>query len=154
MKRISTRGIIFIGDKIALMHRIKKDNEYYTLPGGGLEVENDELLTDGVVREIYEEFGISIKPTKLSYVETNEKQTSYYFLCEYISGEFGSGQGEEYGDNRDVERYGTYEPQLIDIDKLNDLPLVPIHIKEELIKDINKFGKDLANDIKNLTIEE
>ena len=57
------------------MHRIKKDNEYYTLPGGGLEVENDELLTDGVVREIYEEFGISIKPTKLSYVETNEKHS-------------------------------------------------------------------------------
>ena len=154
MKRVATRGIVFIENKIALMHRIKKDSEYYTFPGGGLEVENDELLIDGVVREIYEEFGITVKPKKLCYVETNEKQTSYYFLCDYISGEFGSGQGEEYGDNRDVERYGTYEPQLIDITKLNELPLVPTHIKEELIKDINKFGKDLADDIKNLTMEE
>ena len=63
-------------------------------------------------------------------------------------------RSEEYGDNRDVERYGTYEPRLIDITKLNELPLVPTHIKEELIKDINKFGKDLADDIKNLTMEE
>ena len=153
MKRISTRGIIFIGDKIALMHRIKKDSLYYTFPGGGLEVENDELLIDGVVREVYEEFGINIKPIKLCYVETNEKQSSYYFLCKYLSGEFGSGQGEEYGENRDVERYGTYEPQLIDVKDLKDIPLVPAHIKEELIKDIDKFGLELSNEIKNLTEE-
>lgn len=153
MKRISTRGIIFIGNKIALMHRVKKDGEYYTLPGGGLEVEKDELLTDGVVREVYEEFGINIKPIKLCYVETNEKQSSYYFLCEYIDGEFGSGQGEEYGENRDIERYGTYEPQLIDINDLKNVPMVPIHIKEELIKDINDFGLCLANEIKDMTEE-
>lgn len=145
MKRVATRAIIFFDDNIALMYREKPDRIYYTLSGGGLE--EDELLTEGVIREVYEEFGIKVKPVKLCYVDSDDKSITYYFLCEYVSGEFGSGEGEEFGPDKG---YGLYLPKLIKISDLESIPLVPNDLKEILLKDIANFGKILDDRIKNL----
>lgn len=101
MERIRVAGIIKINGGYAFMHRknvIKRKDfrEYYTFPGGGLE--ENETLEEGVKREIKEEFGINVKVIKKLYEMYSEKfnQREYFFLCEYESGVFGTGNGPEF----------------------------------------------------------
>ena len=98
MERTRVAGIIFIDGKIALMHRkdvLKRPEmpEYYTIPGGGLE--EGETEEEGTKREIKEEFGIEVKIVKKLYEMKSTKfnQKELYYLCEYVSGKFGTGQG-------------------------------------------------------------
>ena len=70
MERIRVAGIIKINGGYAFMHRKnvrkrKNISDYYTFPGGGLE--DGETLEEGVIREIKEEFGITVKVVKKLY---------------------------------------------------------------------------------------
>lgn len=72
------QAIIFKDNKLVVMYREKAGRVYFTFPRGGLE--QGETLTDCVVRECKEEFGIDIKPIKQVY--TYENQTSLqHFFC-------------------------------------------------------------------------
>ena len=89
MERIRVAGIIFMDGGIALMHRVgvlkRKDiQEYYTFPGGGLE--EGEILEEGTIREIKEEFGIEVKVIKKLYEMESEKfnQKEYFFFFVYV----------------------------------------------------------------------
>ena len=103
-KRVRVAGIIKLKDWYAFMHRknvIKRKDyqEYYTFPGGG--VEEGETLEEAIVREIKEEFGITIKPIKKLYEMESKKfdQKEIFFLCEYIEGKFGTGDGPEFNND-------------------------------------------------------
>ena len=141
MKRTRVAGIIFIDGKLALMHRkdvLKRPEmpEYYTLPGGGLE--EGETLEEGTKREIKEEFGIDVELVKKLYEITSEKfnQKEIFYLCKYVSGTFGTGEGPEFsGDPKYIES-GKYLPELIDIENLEKINLMPPEIKNRIIEDI------------------
>ena len=141
MERTRVAGIIFIDGKLAVMHRkdvLKRPEmpEYYTLPGGGLE--NGETLEEGTIREIKEEFGINVKVIKKLYEMESEKfnQKELFFLCEYESGEFGTGEGPEFsGDPKYIES-GKYLPELIERENIEKINLMPPEIKEKIIEDI------------------
>ena len=141
MERTRVAGIIFINGKIALMHRkdvLKRPEmpEYYTLPGGGLE--EGETLEEGTKREIKEEFGIDVELVKKLYEITSEKfnQKEIFYLCKYVSGTFGTGEGPEFsGDPKYIES-GKYLPELIDIENLEKINLMPPEIKNRIIEDI------------------
>lgn len=141
MERTRVAGIIFIDGKIALMHRkdvLKRPEmpEYYTLPGGGLE--EGETLEEGTKREIKEEFGIDVELVKKLYEITSEKfnQKEIFYLCKYVSGTFGTGEGPEFsGDPKYIES-GKYLPELIDIENLEKINLMPPEIKNRIIEDI------------------
>ena len=117
------------------MHRIKKDMEYYTFAGGG--VDDGETFEECTVREVFEEFGINVKIDKLIYDYESKSSIQKFYLTSYIDGEFGSGSGEEFSGN--IE-YGKYIPEMIDIDKISKIDLKPESIKEKLIENINKNG--------------
>lgn len=141
MERIRVAGIIFIDGKIALMHRkdvLKRPEmpEYYTLPGGGLE--EGETIEEGTKREIKEEFGIDVELVKKLYEITSEKfnQKEIFYLCKYVSGTFGTGEGPEFsGDPKYIES-GKYLPELIDIENIEKINLMPPEIKNRIIEDI------------------
>ena len=139
MKRKSARAIIFKDNQILLMHRIKKDDEYYTFPGGGLD--DNETYEDCVVREVLEEFGINVSCDKLIYNYISNHTEQQFFLTKYISGEFGTGTGEEYCD-RD-EKYGKYIPEKINVESIRDINLRPKIIKDMLIENIKSNGSYL-----------
>ena len=108
MERIRVAGNIKINGGYAFMHRKnvrkRKDiQDYYTFPGGGLE--GNETLEEGVIREIKEEFGITVKVIKKLYEMHSEKfnQKEYFFLCEYVDGIFGTGDGPEFSGNPDYK---------------------------------------------------
>ena len=92
-KRSASRAVLFLGNKIALLH-VTKDN-YHKLPGGGIE--NGESIKDALFREIMEETGCKIKITgevgKVIEHRTHEgilnikagvMQTSYCYLAEVL----------------------------------------------------------------------
>lgn len=150
MKKIRCAGLVKIDGKFAFMHRTnvepsktdpnKPSGEYYVFPGGGLE--GEESMFEATEREFLEELGIIVKAKKeLYYKEVSETLDEYVFLCEYVSGNFGTGTGPEFSNNPAYKDRGNYSPVLIEPEKVKDIPLIPIEFKEQLIQDIisNKF---------------
>ena len=142
MGRTRVAGIIPMEGGIALMHRkdvIKRKDfqEYYTFPGGGLE--KGESLEEGTIREIKEEFGIEVKIIKKLYELKSEKfnQFEVFFLCEYVKGDFGTGDGPEFSNNPKYRDSGKYLPEIIKKENIKNILLLPNEIKERLINDIN-----------------
>ena len=141
MERTRVAGIIFMNGGVALMHRVgvlkrKNIQEYYTFPGGGLE--EGETLEEGTIREIKEEFGIEVEVVKKLYELKSEKfnQKEYFFLCKYISGEFGTGEGPEFSNNPKYIDSGKYLPEIVKKEDVKNIPLLPPEIKEKFVNDI------------------
>ena len=144
MKRIRLAGIVPLNGGYALMHRKDVKNkplsEYYTFPGGGRE--GEESYEDGAIREIKEEFGIDVEIVEKLYEETSEEfnQTTIYYLCKYISGKFGTGDGPEFSNDPKYKDSGKYIPEIVKSEDLEKIPLMPPEIKEKFVKDV-KNGK-------------
>ena len=141
MSRIRVAWIVPINDGFAFMHRAdvikRKDfQNYYTFPGGGLE--EGETLEEGTIREIKEEFGINVKIIRKLYEMNSEKfdQKEYFFLCEYIDGEFGTGTGPEFSNDPKYKDSGKYIPEIVKREEVKNLLLLPQEIKDDFVKDI------------------
>lgn len=148
-KRNRVRAIIFVDGKIVSMYREYLDRIYYTFPGGGMNA--DETEEDCVKREVFEEFGLIVKPTKKVYVYENEISVEHFYICDWVDGDFGTGKGEEYSENNNN---GVYRPCMIEISQIPELPLMPPEIASVFYDDYLKNGKELRNDVKVIKIKE
>ena len=126
--KIRVAGIVPMNDGFVLMHRKhvvrnKDYQEYYTFPGGHLE--KGETLEEGVIREIKEEFGINVKVIKKLYELENIKlnMKEYFFLCEYVDGEFGTGEGDEFSNNPEYKDSGEYIPEIVKKEEISKICL-------------------------------
>jgi 8-oxo-dGTP pyrophosphatase MutT (NUDIX family) len=145
-KRVRCRAIVIINDKIVAMYRERDGRIFYTFPGGGLEGTESEL--DCVKREVVEEFGMQVEPIKKVYAYENEISVEYFYVAKHISGEFGSGVGEEFQPDRNR---GVYIPTLLSIKDIPNTPLMPPEVAEAFYSDYNKNGESVRNDV--LTIK-
>lgn len=143
MERTRVAGIVPMKDGFAFMHRVgvikRKDyQEYYTFPGGGLE--EGETPEEGTIREIKEEFGINVKVIRKLYEMRSEKfnQKEIFFLCEYVDGEFGTGDGPEFNNDPKYIESGKFLPEIIKREDVKDLLLLPHEIKDKFVKDIEE----------------
>ena len=102
------------------------------------------------IREVYEEFGITVKPIKKVYVYETEKSVECFYLCDWISGEFGTGVGEEFDVNSNKE--GVYIPKLIDISSIPNLPLMPKEVASSFYEDYTNNGISLRQDVKHVIV--
>jgi len=59
--------MVYNGNKILLQDRVKKDWRGFTFPGG--HVEKKESFVQAIIREIYEETGLTIREPKLCGVK-------------------------------------------------------------------------------------
>ena len=111
-----------------------QDRHYFAFPGGG--VDEGESPQQAAIREAEEELGIQVEiKQKVAEVIFNGN-TQHYFLAEKLSGEFGTGTGEEYGEYNPV--HGTYHPlwmPLADVLNNNVLP-------RELAELVVRFAKE------------
>ena len=142
-KRVRARAIIIYDGKIVSMYRERQDRVFYTFPGGGME--GNETEEECVKREVMEEFGLIIEPIKKVYTYENKNSIEHFYTAEWVSGEFGSGEGEEFQENRNN---GIYIPKLIDITNIPNLPLMPPEVAEAFYEDYVKNGKDLRDNVK------
>lgn len=142
MSRIRVAGIVPINDGFAFMHRAdvikRKDfQNYYTFPGGGLE--EGETLEEGTIREIkMKNLELNVKIIRKLYEMNSEKfdQKEYFFLCEYIDGEFGTGTGPEFSNDPKYKDSGKYIPEIVKREEVKNLLLLPQEIKDDFVKDI------------------
>jgi 8-oxo-dGTP diphosphatase len=95
---IRTRaGIVLIeNDKVALIEHHRAGLDYYVFPGGG--VDEGETPEPAAVREAKKELGVDVVVRQKVVVIHFDLSTQIYFLVERVSGEFGTGAGEEFTD--------------------------------------------------------
>ena len=148
-ERTRVAAILPMDGGFAFMHRTEVKNhpisDYYTFPGGGKE--EDESLEDGVKREIKEEFGIEVEVEELLYETSNALNRrkiptkEYFYLCKYISGVFGTGDGPEFSNNPKYIDSGKYIPEIVSREKIEKITLLPEDIKEQFLQDVknNRF---------------
>lgn len=142
-KRNRGRAIIISEDKIVSMYREREGRNFYTFPGGGME--ENETEEECVKREVLEEFGLIVNPIKKLYTYENKNSIEHFYLAEWVSGEFGSGEGEEYQENRNN---GVYIPKLIRIDDIPNLPLMPPEVARAFYEDYINNGKSICDQVK------
>ena len=107
--------IIKVGERVALIERIRDGQTYYLFPGG--TVETDESLEAAAVREAREESGLEIRLGQLAAVVAFDGRLQYYFWATPVAGEFGSGIGEELSSSSNSQR-GSYRPIWLSIEQL------------------------------------
>lgn len=145
MKRIRGAGLVKINEGYAFMHRLnvkpsenpnKPYGEYYVFPGGGLE--GNETIEQCVEREILEELGIVVKATKKLYtrITPDGNLEEYVYLCDYISGKFGTGSGPEFSNDPRYADRGEYVPTIVKREEIKNIRLIPEENKEKLVSDI------------------
>ena len=142
-KRARARAIIIHEGKMVSMYRERQGRVFYTFPGGGME--GTETEEECVKREVFEEFGLIVKPIKKVYTYENKNSIEHFYIADWLSGEFGSGEGEEFEENRNN---GVYIPKLIEISDIPNIPLMPPEVASAFYDDYTKYGKDLRNDVK------
>lgn len=142
MERIRVAGIVPIENGFAFMHRKGVKNhpigDYYTFPGGGRE--GIESFEDGVKREIKEEFGINVEVLELLYEKHDgiRSKDEYFYLCKYIDGKFGTGDGPEFTNNPKYADRGEYIPEIIDRKNIENICILPDDIRDKFIEDVKK----------------
>ncbi len=91
--KLCVRAAVFRSDKILLVKEKRTKN--WALPGGWVDV--NETVWSNTVKEVREEAGLEVKPTRLIAVTGRRKciqpPSAYgiccvFVLCEYISGKF------------------------------------------------------------------
>ena len=146
IKNIRVRALIFEGNFLTLIHRIRKDREYYVFPGGG--VEENEGLEEALLRECYEELGVKINIFKPIYELETEKNIQRFYLCSVTEGIIGKGKGCEYS-NCD-SKCEKYIPCKIRLDKISELLLFPLEIRDQFLMDYFKHKNPYNIDFKKI----
>ena len=128
------RAIIIDSSKILLIHRIKKDNSYWVIPGGGVEA--GENHQQAVERECFEELGIQVRVGRLFLQRTADMldikgHQEFFYLCEMVGGEVGTGQGPEFQPG--TEYQGEFKAEWVDIEKLPIVDLRPNEVRDAII---------------------
>ena len=142
-KRTSCRAIVIEDNALVTMYREKEDRVYYTFPGGGIN--EGESREECVKRECMEEFGITVEPIRQVYTYENDKTIQHFFICNWIDGELGSGEGEEFAPDRNR---GIYVPTLMPLKEIGNLPLMPPEVAKALAEDLEKYGAELASGVR------
>ena len=140
--RVRVAGIIPMEDGFALMHRtgnkVSGILDYHVFPGGGLE--EGETLEEGTAREIKEEFGIDVKVKEKIYEYELRKngleQKEYFFLCEYVSGKLGTGEGPEFNNDPKYADRGNFIPEIVKRSEIHKINLLPPDIRDKFVEDV------------------
>ena len=131
-------GVVLIkDDKVALIERFRDGNHYFVFPGGG--VDEGEAPQDAAIREMEEETGLNVAiKRKLAEIHFGLSYQIYY-LVEKVSGEYGTGTGEEFTDSDpDNPMQGIYIPIWMPIDELQEHENVyPADIMDLVISSVN-----------------
>lgn len=130
-------GIIIHDDKLLIMK--DEHSPYYYIPGG--RVAMNELSEEAIIREIREELNAEVKVNRMLWVNENfftEKifnenchEICFYYLLDLIDDKL-LNKGNEFM----CEENGKYNLYFywIDVDKIKDLNIYPLFIKEIILK--------------------
>jgi 8-oxo-dGTP diphosphatase len=128
-------AIVIHNNCLLVMHRIKKQKEYYTFPGGTVEAGED--IQTAAVREVLEETSIAVKPLSLAYhlqVIDDQKivtKDEYFFTCEYVSGV--PMLAPDAVEHQRINEHNFYQPLWMPLNQVKDLCLYPFEVRDWLL---------------------
>lgn len=125
-----TSAIIIDSEKILLLHRIKPSQDYFVLPGGSVEKNEDNI--SALKREIKEETNLEVEVGKLLWRVKNEfdERIQYIYLVSKYSGNLKLGSPEK-------ERQSVDNKYILGWHDINDLKTIkffPSEIKTDILK--------------------
>ena len=123
-------AILIENDRVAVIERHRAGAVYFIFPGG--QVEEGESPEDTLIREIKEELGLDVIVRRQIVEVKFHGEPQYYFLAEIVSGQFGTGEGEEMHNLLSSES-GTYTPIWMPISELLKWAVRPISISEMIV---------------------
>jgi len=131
-------GIVLIKEnKVALIERHRAGLDYFVFPGGGMD--EGETPEQAAIRETLEELGIEVViKQKVAEITLGPKSRQIYFLVEHVSGEFGTGTGEEFTDSdpNDPDE-GIYVPVWMPIAELpRRTNIYPVDVSKLVVKSV------------------
>ena len=138
---VTVLGMVYDGNKILLQNRVKKDWRGLTFPGG--HVEKEESFVQAIVREIYEETGLTIREPKLCGVkqfqtDEDERYIVVLFKTDKFEGTLiSSDEGEMIWIDRDSLNDYTLVNDFMDLLKVFDSDCY-----SEFMYERNKSGDD------------
>ncbi len=124
-------AIILKGGSLALIKRNRAGQIYYIFPGG--QIEEGESQIETVAREIKEELGLEVNVGPLVAEVIFKGKSQFHYLAEVISGEFGTGQGEEIL-GLVPTAYGTYAPVWVPVAELLQRDIRPRPVAELVLR--------------------
>jgi ADP-ribose pyrophosphatase YjhB (NUDIX family) len=134
MNRERAFSAIIHNSKIAMIHEIRSDREFWTLPGGG--VENGETLEDTAIREAFEETNLRIKIIRYLYKDEYAGGVQYCFLAEPINeNEIKVGYDPEVK----TEYQTIKEAEWKKIDDVKEDKMVSVILKKLTLEEKNKY---------------
>lgn len=127
-KKSSRASILMIRDgKVLMIHRLRDGNEYYVLPGGGIEA--NETPEMAALRELEEETSVGAEIIKqMAHFSDSEGHQHYIFLSKYVTGtpNLKIDSPEKSKSSND----NVYEPQWVSIKKLKESVIWPEEVKK------------------------
>lgn len=78
-------AIIFRGDKLLLIHRIRPEREYWVLIGGSIE--DGETHEQALVREVLEECSLEAQEYRFLFTIDNAGRAEHHYLVTLFDGE-------------------------------------------------------------------
>lgn len=133
--------MIYDDNKILLQDRVKKDWKGLTFPGG--HVEKEESFVQAVIREMYEETGLTIIEPKLCGVkqfQTDEDER--YMVLLFKTDKFkGTLTSSDEGEMKWIERESLKDYELVD-DFMDLLKVFDSDSYTEFMYERNNSGDD------------
>lgn len=120
--------------KILLIHRIKKNDDYWVFPGGGVEEDESEIMA--LKRECKEELGVEvavgdyIMSEMVAFDGVNGEHL--FYAASIAGGEVGTGEGPEYANDGLYE--GSHQPEWIELEELEARDVRPEKAKDLVLK--------------------
>lgn len=129
--RVRATAVVIKDKKLLMIHRFKDPEEYFVLPGGG--VEDGETYEKAAIRELKEETSLDSE-VKEKLIEYKDIRGEYHvlFLCNpknnlEVKLEDGSIELQI------MNEQNKFKPEWVDINKLIDLTIYPKEEKEFLL---------------------
>lgn len=121
------RAVIIKGGKLLVIKRVKNNETYFVLPGGG--VDNGEDDGSALTRECLEEVNVNVVVSDLIFKQVFNQNEELFYLCDMVSGTVGRGDGEEYKKMTDSN---SYKPTWWPLDNISGDNIRPTEITDIL----------------------
>lgn len=130
--RQAVRAIVVKDNQLLVMDRDKFGVKYCSLVGGGVDA--GETIEQALLREMFEETGVTISEPRLVIIEDAGQifGRQYIFLCKYVSGEPALHADSE---EAKIHALGEnlHQPKWLPLSELPSANLLPKELKQLLI---------------------